>query len=190
MVDRPSDGELLGRTAAGDREAFSELYLRYEVIVAAFVMRRVPVGAREVAADLTAETFAQAIASAGRFRDEGHGALAWLLGIAGNLVSQSARRRGVELRCLKQLGIDRVGFGDASLERVEALIDLDALGNPFLQALGELPASQREAVRRHVLGEMPYRELAAAMQVSEVTVRQRVSRGLSRLRSISPEGPQ
>ncbi len=82
-----SDGELLRRAAAGDAEAFSIVYDRYEAIVAGFLVR----GARdaELAADLTAETFAAAIGSVGRFRDYGQSAIGWLLDSARNVLARS-----------------------------------------------------------------------------------------------------
>ncbi|MDQ4133295.1 MAG: sigma-70 region 4 domain-containing protein [Actinomycetota bacterium] len=42
-------------------------------------------------------------------------------------------------------------------------------------ALESLPAMQREAVRLHVLEEVPYPAVAAALDCSEVTARKRVS---------------
>jgi RNA polymerase sigma factor (sigma-70 family) len=53
----------------------------------------------------------------------------------------------------------------------------------MLRALAALPAGQREAIRAHVLDEQPYSELAGRLGVPEATVRQRVSRGLARLRT-------
>ena len=51
------DGELLRRATEGDARAFSQLYEQYEPIVAGYLVRRAD---RELAADLTAETFAAA----------------------------------------------------------------------------------------------------------------------------------
>jgi RNA polymerase sigma-70 factor (ECF subfamily) len=176
-----TDGELLRRAAAGDRDAFSTLYVRYETIVAGFLVRR----ARdpELAADLTAETFAAAMVGAGRFRDEGHSAIGWLLGIARNLLARTWQRGQIEQRARRRLGVEPVAVSDASLERVEALIDDADPSNPLLVALDALPETQREAVRAHVLDEQSYAELAQQLGVPEATVRQRVSRGLAHLRT-------
>lgn len=182
-----TDGELLRRTARADREAFSQLYARHEAVVAAYLVRRVR--DPEVAADLTAETFAAAIVAAGRFRDEGQSAIGWLLGIAGNLLARYHQRGHIERRGRERLGVEPVAVSDASLERIEALIDSGAPDNPLLQALAGLPDSQREAVRAHVLEDSSYAEMAASLGVPEATVRQRVSRGLTRLRT-TMEGPK
>lgn len=176
-----TDGDLLRRAARGDADAFSVLYRRHETIVAGYLARR----ARdpELAADLTAETFAAAIAGAGGFRDEGQSALGWLLGIARNVLHRTWERGATERRARERLGVERVAVSDATLERVEALIDERDPRNPLLKALNELPDAQRDAVRAHVLDEEPYADLAARLGVSEATVRQRVSRGLGRLRT-------
>lgn len=180
-VTPATDGELLRRAAARDRDAFSELYVRHEAIVAGFLMRRTR--DPELAADLTAETFAAAILGARQFQDEGQSAIGWLLGIARNLLSHSRRRGHSERRARERLGVEPIAVGDASLERVEALIDDADPDNPLHRALDALPASQREAVRAHVLDDEPYTALAQRLGVPEATVRQRVSRGLARLRT-------
>ena len=183
--DRRTDGDLLRATAAGDRDAFSSLYVRYEPIVAGYLVRRCR--DPQLAADLTAETFAAAILGARGFRDEGQSAVGWLLGIARNLLGRSLRRGAVESRARRRLGMVPVAASDASLERVEALVDNADPRNPLHTALESLPVAQREAIRAHVLDEEPYGALATRMGVSEATLRQRVSRGLARLR-ITLEG--
>jgi hypothetical protein len=58
-VDATSDGQLLERTRAGDREAFGVLYERRHELVLAFLLKRTR--NPEVAMDLMAETFAAAL---------------------------------------------------------------------------------------------------------------------------------
>ncbi len=181
VSESPGDGELLRRAAAGDRDAFSLLYVRHEPIVVGYLVRR----SRdpELAADLTAETFAAAILAAGRYRDEGQSAAGWLLGIARNLLGHAWQRGEIETRARRRLGVQTPAVSDASLERIEALIDDADPANPLHRALDALPAAQREAIRAHVLDEKSYEEVADQLGVSQATVRQRVSRGLSRLRT-------
>jgi RNA polymerase sigma-70 factor (ECF subfamily) len=176
-----SDGELLRRAASGDGKAFTALYAGYETILAGFLVRRTR--DPHLAADLVAETFAAAILAADGFQDEGQPAIGWLLGIARNLLGRSRERGRAERRACERLGLERVAFTDASLERVEALADAADPDNPLLRALDALPDAQRAAIRAHVLDEQPYAELAARLGVPEATVRQRVSRGLARLRT-------
>ena len=74
-----SDEELLV-ASVGDEEAFAAFYRRHARPVAGFFMRRT--GDGELAADLTAETFAAALASRRRFDPVKGPAVGWLYGIA------------------------------------------------------------------------------------------------------------
>jgi RNA polymerase sigma-70 factor (ECF subfamily) len=183
---RASDAELLRRTAS-EPAAFREVYRRHERIVVAFLARRT--GDAELAADLTAETFATALLHADRFRGElGDGALGWLLGIARHAWLHGLERNRSERSACRRLGIE-LSISDASLERVEAFIDAEHPDNPLLALLAALPPEQRDAVRAHVLEERPYRELADELKVGPATLRQRVSRGLAHLRDAINEEP-
>jgi RNA polymerase sigma-70 factor (ECF subfamily) len=68
---------------------------------------------------------------------------------------------------------------DDALDRIEALASEDGLA---LAALEELSAALRSAVSGRVLEEREYRDLARALACSESVVRQRVKRGLARIR--------
>ena len=170
------DAELLRAAAAGDDDAFAAFYRRHVDGVVSWLRARVR--EPEVAFDLTAETFAAAVAGARGWRGEGSAA-AWLYGIARNKWLESLRRGRVEDAARRRLGMEPVVLEDADLAAVEARagrVDLDEL-------LAVLPAAQREAVVGRVLEERSYEELAAALRCSEQVVRQRVSRGLAALRS-------
>ncbi|HWK28100.1 MAG TPA: sigma-70 family RNA polymerase sigma factor [Solirubrobacter sp.] len=178
-----TDGDLL---RSRDAEAFREFYVRYERVVLVFVGGKVRNA--EVAADITAETFAAAMLAAERFRDDGSPAVGWLLGIARNLVRRHFERQDIESRARRRLGIERMDITDASLERVEALLDAEHPDNPILALLEQLPVDQREAVRAHVVDEQGYAEIARHRGISEGLARQRVSRGLRWLRTSIKEG--
>lgn len=186
-----TDGQLL-RSARCDPDAFGELYLRHEAIVAGYLQRRTRDA--ELTADLTAETFAVALLRAGRFRDDagdGAPAIGWLLGIARHALLRTWERGRTEDRARRRLGIESVAFGDASLERVEALADASDPDNPLLRALRALPPDQMAAIEARVLEERSYADVARDLGVTQATVRQRVSRGLARLRTtIEPEEPR
>jgi DNA-directed RNA polymerase specialized sigma24 family protein len=87
--DAESDEALLGASRS-DSAAFAAFYRRFEERMLRFFLSRV--GDAEVAADLTAETFAAALAGAHRHRPDKGPAIAWLYGIARNLLAMSARR--------------------------------------------------------------------------------------------------
>jgi RNA polymerase sigma factor (sigma-70 family) len=169
-----TDEELLEATPR-DGEAFGELYRRHEDAVLVFFLRRVRDA--ELAADLTAETFARALAAVTRFRrDERAPARAWLFGIARNTLAASRRRGQVESRARRRLGLPALELTDDDLERIWAV---EAEAAPLLEAL---PSTQRHALRARVLEERTYADIARELQTSEAVIRQRVSRGLSHLR--------
>jgi RNA polymerase sigma factor (sigma-70 family) len=174
-----NDAALLLAARAGDYAAFELFYRRWLPVVTRFHLRRG--GSREAAFDLTAETFAGVVASLGKFDPEQGSAAAWLFGIAEHKLGTSRRRGRVEARARRELGCGRLTLDDEDLTRVEELASLG--GSERVQALlAELPPDQEAAVRARVLDERSYVEIAIELRCSEAVVRQRVHRGLQRLR--------
>jgi RNA polymerase sigma-70 factor (ECF subfamily) len=182
-MDERSDDDLLAATRT-EPEAFAVFYRRHVHALLAYFARRTR--DPELAADLTAETFAAALHGAHRHRPEKGPAVGWLYGIARRQLAHVARKGAVEDRARRRLGMTRLTLTDDALERVEALADVDA--QVIRQGLEALPADQREAVVARVLEEQDYEEMAARAGTSESVVRKRVSRGLAGLRS-RLEGP-
>jgi RNA polymerase sigma factor (sigma-70 family) len=178
--DDRGDEELLV-AAKHDAEAFGIFYRRRVDAVLAFFLRRT--GDRELAADLTAETFAAALAALARYRPQSESsALAWLFTIAHRKLIDSIRRGRVEDRARRRLGIEPLAFSDEDIERVEQRA-AGAAGDSALLALERLSREQRVAIKGRVLDEAQYGELARRLQCSEAVVRKRVSRGLAELRA-------
>ena len=153
-----------------------ELYRSHARRIAGYLMRAT--GDAEVAADLTAETFAAALVSRDRYRAEMGAPTTWLYAIAANKLKDWRRRGHAEDRARRRLRIERPPLSEADVAEFNRLADevtADAL-------LEELPVDQRSALQARVLDERAYGEIAVAEGVSEAAVRQRVSRGLSSLR--------
>lgn len=177
--ERP-DAELLAATAE-DPAAFGLFYRRHVNPVLAYLLSRTR--RPEVAADLAMETFARALERAHTFDARRGPARAWLFAMASSVLVDSARRGQVEARARRRLGIPPQPLTDADLERVEALG-----AGPAADLVADLPDDQRAAVLARVVDERDYAEIAATLQVSEAVVRQRVSRGLARVRARLEEG--
>jgi RNA polymerase sigma-70 factor (ECF subfamily) len=160
---------------SGDAEDFGLFYDRYIDMLLGYFARRT--GDPEVAADLTSETFAAALAARRRFRRAETPAVAWLFGIAQHKLADYRRRGAAQDRMMRRLAIERVTLGDDDRELI-AMLGRDAAW----QLIDELPPEQREAVRAHVLDDRPYADIALAADTSEAVVRKRVSRGLGALR--------
>src|SRR5918999_2142459 len=163
-----SDEELL---ASGETEAFGVFYDRHVRTVLGYFARRT--GDAQVAAELTAETFASAIVAQRRYRPTGAPALAWLFKIASRRLADYQRRGAVERRMRRALAMRTPRLTPEDAATIGVLAD-EAVG----VLLAELPSEQREAIAAHVIDERDYAELASELQVSEAAVRQRVSRGL------------
>lgn len=161
---------------SGDAEDFGRFYDRYVDMLLGYFSRRVR--DPEVAADLTAETFAAALVARRRFRRARTPAVAWLFGIAQHKLADYRRRGAVEDRLQRRLGIERPRVAEEDVELID-MLGRDAAW----QLIDELPPDQREAVRKHVLEDRAYGEIAIDAGTSEAVVRKRVSRGLGALRS-------
>lgn len=181
-MDRLDDDELLSLTPARP-EAFAVFYRRHERMMLGFFMRRT--GEPELAADLAAETFAAALLSVRRFDPSLAPALAWTFGIAHNKLRRAREKKRVEDRARRKLGMPVMVLEDEAMERIERMGSDDRV----VALLQRLPTDQARAVRARIIDEQPYSLIAAEVRCSESVVRQRVSRGLARLRSIVKESP-
>jgi RNA polymerase sigma-70 factor (ECF subfamily) len=186
-ADPRSDAQLLA-DARRDPEAFGVLYDRHAVAVLGFFARRTACPA--TAADLAAETFAQAYASRRRYRDTGDPATAWLFTIARRQLAGYLRRQAVDDRARRRLDLAPAALDERSYERIEELADLRALRGALEAALASLPAEQAAAIRLRVLQELSYADVAGRLGCSEGAARVRVCRGLDRLARLLPHPRQ
>ena len=169
----PSDEDLLVGT---DPASFEQFYLRHVDNLLGFFSRRTRDA--ELAADLTAETFAAALAGRRRYRPQAGAASSWLFGIAMNKLADAQRKGYADDRARRRLGMDRIELTDPDIARIEALAG-DRTASMLVE---DLAPEQRDAVVAHVVQERSYEEIAGALGTSEAVVRKRVSRGLQTMR--------
>jgi RNA polymerase sigma-70 factor, ECF subfamily len=172
-ASRQTDAELL---VAGDPDSFEVFYRRWVRPLLAFFARRT--GDPELAADLTAETFAAALAARERYRPAAGAGSAWLFGIAANKLAFAQRRGYAERRARRRLGMERIELDDENLARIESLGDA-VVASVLVERLAP---EQRHAIAAHVVEERGYDDIADQLQTSEAVVRKRVSRGLAVVR--------
>jgi RNA polymerase sigma-70 factor (ECF subfamily) len=166
-----------------DGDALSELFRAHGDGLLAFFIRRTFDG--QVAADLVSETFAQAVASRGRFRgSSGAEAIGWLYAIARHQLIGYQRKGTIEMRALRRLGLERQEVTDDELEAIEEAAGIPTLHATIARGLASLSADHRDALELRVVQELPYVLVAERLGVSEQTARARVSRALRRLESI------
>jgi RNA polymerase sigma-70 factor (ECF subfamily) len=183
-VDERSDTELLLASRA-EPVAFVELYRRHAEDVLRYFARRTldP----EAAAELTAETFAEAYASRRNYRDTGANGVAWLYGIARHQLGRFFRTGQIDAAARRRIGISREALPADDYERIEELVDLAPIREALVEALETLAEEQRDALRLHVIDGLGYREVAKRLGCAEAAARQRVSRGLRRIALVLQE---
>jgi len=179
MADYDDIATLLA--ARSDPRAFEVFYCRHALAVEHWL--RGQVGDREVATELTAETFACALAGLERFRGAHQGSgVAWLYGIANNQVRQYHRRNRVESEWRRKIGMSVRTYDlpkdDESLERAAAV----ALRGDLESALASLPENQRTVVALRIIDGLSHAEIAAYLDITVPAARARVSRALRSLR--------
>jgi RNA polymerase sigma-70 factor (ECF subfamily) len=176
---------VLRRRAEGCRfaitsESLDALYRSHAPAMAVYIARKTQNAG--VAADLTAETFAQAYTNRrqfrGRTREE---AIGWLYGIARHQISHFVRRDRAEARALERLGIQRPQPGDHELDRLEELAGISELQIRIASHMRGLSHEQQEALRLRLLDELSYEQMAEHLGINEQAVRARVSRGMRTL---------
>ena len=171
--EQPTDEDLL---LSGEPAAFGLFYQRRVRDILGYMMRRT--SNPDVAADLTAETFAAALTARRRYRPDKGSAGAWLYGIALKKLADQQRRGYVERKGRRRLGMERLDLTDADIARIEALAD----DRTATLLVSRLAPEQRDAVVAHVVQERSYGDIAGELGTSEAVVRKRVSRGLQTVR--------
>ncbi len=123
-LEREPDERLI-EAAQSEPARFAELYEQNFARVYAFFARRV--GTREEAQDLTSEVFHQALASIRSFKWQGAPFIAWLYGIAANVLSKHWQKLGrnpaLEEPALAEEETDLSAAGD-EIERSVMLAEL------------------------------------------------------------------
>jgi RNA polymerase sigma factor (sigma-70 family) len=178
VVDERSDTELLleSQTEPG---AFTELYRRHaEDLLRYFVRRTLD---PEAAAELTAETFAEAFASRRSYTEMGVSGVAWIYGIARHQLGRFFRAGTVSAAARRRLGMPERELPPEDYERIEDLVDLAPVRQAIAEVLGTLSPDQRDAMQLRVIDGLGYAEVAARLSCSPDNARQRVSRGLRKL---------
>jgi RNA polymerase sigma-70 factor (ECF subfamily) len=163
-----SDERLQVEAAREDPARFAELYEDNFERVYAYVARRV--GNREEAQDVTADVFHQALAGLPRFEWRGLPFLAWLLGIAANVLSDRWRRAAAHQEAVND-DLDQIGIEDDIEQRAM-----------LYQLVETLPDDQRRVIIRRFVGQNSLREIATELGRSEGAIKQLQLRALQNLR--------
>jgi RNA polymerase sigma factor (sigma-70 family) len=146
-------------------------------LVFRFLARRV--GA-ELARDLAAETFKEAISNVTRYDPEKGSEIGWLFSIAHHVLSHHRRSKRRRLRAYAKLAAERQVAHDGSAD-VDDGLDAAVIARVG-RTLRRLPKEQREAFVLVAIDGLSYADATLILGVPDGTVRSRVSRARARLR--------
>lgn len=168
------------KASATNPEAFVPFYERHFDDVLAFLARRT--GDADAALDLAAETFAQAFLSRSRFKGTTEReAAAWLFRIARRQFARYVRRGKAHRRALERLNLERPELTPSREQAIIELAGLDELRKQISTELERLSPDMQSALYLRIVDGLPFSEVAARLNLSEVAARKRVSRALSAL---------
>jgi RNA polymerase sigma-70 factor (ECF subfamily) len=182
MTDGRTDEELMMAYAAGDAEAFEQLYARHRGPLFRFVLRSVgnPARAEEVFQDTWVRLIGARVGyrPSARFRT-------WLYQIAHNLVIDQARRE----RRAPQVGDPAAVLEGLVSEQPgpEATTGRDERNARLARAVDELPPDQRTAFLLWAESDFGPDDIAASTGVGRETAKSRLRYALAKLRQVLGE---
>ena len=177
---------LVERAQAGEAEAFGLIYDRYVDTVFRFIYFRV--GNRQLAEDLTSDTFLRALKRIGSFTWQGRDLGAWLVTIARNLVAdhfKSGRYR-LEVTTGDVLDADREDRGPEGSP--EAAVVEHITNVALLTAVKQLNPEQQECIVLRFLQGFSVAETARAMGKNEGAIKALQYRAVRALARLLPDG--
>jgi RNA polymerase sigma factor (sigma-70 family) len=177
----PTDRELWRRAAAGEAEAFGELYDRHANAIYNYCFHRS--GDWSLAEDMTATVFLEAWRKRRRVTfDREDAVLPWLYAVANNVHRNHLRAHRRLARFLAELTTGRPVRRGAP-EQLAAEEEIRRV----LAEIRRLPQREQDVLALCVFGDLSYEQAARSLGVPIGTVKSRLARARSRLGELSPE---
>lgn len=151
---------------------FQSLYEKYAPAVRRFALFLC--GDAMMADDITSETFVRALVAAGRIRELT--VKSYLMMIARNVYRDLQRREWRKAELDEHKADSRIG-AQAHFEQKQEV-------QAVMAALQELPEIDRTILLMRALDEMPYEEIAAALEIPVTTAKVKVHRARTKLMEI------
>ncbi|MCH0558446.1 sigma-70 family RNA polymerase sigma factor [Streptomyces sp. MUM 16J] len=168
-----------------DPAGFSAFYEENFETVLTFVTRRT--ADPHVAADLTADVFVAALEAAARYDAQQGPPIAWLYGIARNVVASHGRGTVRELRAVARLNGRRL-LATEDITALEERIDAERAVRELAARHGALSEPLRAALDLVAVDGLTPREAAQALGITQAAVRVRLHRARRALR-VAHQGP-
>jgi RNA polymerase sigma-70 factor (ECF subfamily) len=184
-----TDQEVVAQARDGREAAYRELIRRYERPVFSLILRMVR--DRQLAEDLSQETFIKALNAIGSYRPEFKFS-SWIFKIANNAAIDHLRRREVDTLSLdgapnatsqEDIEATALQVGDKG-ETPLAELEARELGTAIERAIGQLRPEYRSCILlRHVEG-LAYEEIAQLLDLPLGTVKTYIHRARHELRGM------
>ncbi|MEV6201519.1 RNA polymerase sigma factor [Streptomyces sp. NPDC051771] len=171
------------RVRSGDRAAFAEIFDEHARVVYAHAVRTT--GDWALAEDVMSLTFLEAWRLRDKLREEVRSVRAWLLGIATNVMRNTARSARRHREALSRLSLPEMS-PDFADEVVGQMADAQRLA-AAARALQRLKRTEREVFALVVWSDLGYAAAAEALGIPVGTVRSRLSRAREKLRRLVDE---
>lgn len=180
MAER-TDAEVVAASLATPA-AFGDLFDRHATAIHRYLVRRIGPGDAEA---LMADAFRIAFERRHTYDGAHPNARPWLYGIATNLVAGHRRSEARRLRAMGRLAADRHETHDRS-DDIAGALDATDRWHAIAEAIAGLPTGERDALLLHAWEGLSYDEIADALQIPVGTVRSRLNRARTRLRTATP----
>jgi RNA polymerase sigma-70 factor (ECF subfamily) len=176
----PGEEALVREARAGSRTAFEALVRRYQKPVYLLCFRYVR--DRDIAADLAQRTIIRVMEKLSDLRED-NTFRSWLFRIGANLSLNHLRDHARFVDEAAAARNEPIGPSDAEtqLERAE-------LGVVLRQAVAELPTKQRMTLELRVYEELPFKEIAGALETTEGAAKVNFHYAVRRLRQLLGRG--
>lgn len=178
---RADDDQLIGKVAAGDRQAFDLLYERYASSIFGLTLRILR--EREAAEEAVQEIFWRVWKRAASF-DRTRAFAPWLFGIAHNYCIDELRRRKVRPQVVYEEDDHPILSEIPDGSDVGASAVLREQREQVRVALERLPLEQRQALQLAYFNGLTQQEIAQQLGSPLGTVKTRMRLGLQKLRTL------
>lgn len=177
-METDADRPLVERWRSGDREAFTELAVRYQrpIYNAAYWILRRPEDASDVA-----QTVFLKVAERQESYDPNQRFFSWIYRIAVNEAVDVLRRHGHEEALPEEVDLEDGG------KNPESRASDGQLAVQVRRALMRLPVNDRAVLVLRHFSELSYAEIADALDVDETTVKSRLFEARQRMRALLPD---
>ena len=168
--------DLIARARAGDQEAFRLLFVRFSRPVFQFIYQLV--SQRDLADELTQETFVRAFRSLNQLRDDSRFST-WLFGIGHNVAREFLRTRQRQIESLSE-DIDQ-SEDTRTISPVDGLLEKE-LNLAIEKALQELDEERRAIFVLKVFQQRSYQEIVEITGFSLAKIKTELHRARLKLR--------